>query len=146
MSSDIHMRIYIYMYIYMHMYAYLGIYVGSYWKFHSNNVICIELLACNKAGMDRNEYNLHRILSPCTLWFFTCITDIWAHKPWLLASFAMHNFPMYHIANVAKNVLYVCLLCCIYMYCVAIKLIHCHCHWQIQFLKQHNGTLKLIIY
>ena len=27
-----------------------------------------------------------------------------------------------------KYSLYVCLLCCIYMYCMAIKLIHCHCH------------------
>ena len=42
----------------------------------------------------------------------------------------MHDFPMYYyIPNVIKKYsLYVCLLCCVYMYCMAIKLIHCHCH------------------
>ena len=49
-SSDMHM------YIYAYVYIYLDIYVGRFWKFHSS-VICIKLMACNKAGVDRNEYN-----------------------------------------------------------------------------------------
>ena len=115
-----------YLYIYAYVYVYLDIYVGRFWKFHSN-VICIELMACNKAGVDRNEYKLHCTFFPSTLSiFFTCITDIGAHKPWLVAPFTMHDFPMYYIPNVTKNSSYVCLLCCIYMYCMAIKLIHCH--------------------
>ena len=43
-------------------------YVGRFWKFHSN-VICIELMACNKAGVDRNEYKLHYTFSPSTFDF-----------------------------------------------------------------------------
>ena len=40
-----------------------------------------SFLACNKAEVDRNEYKLHCTFSPSTLWFFSCITDIGAHKP-----------------------------------------------------------------
>ena len=63
-------------------------------------------MACNKAGVDRNECKLHCTFSPSTLWFFTCITDIGAHKPWLLAPFAIHDFPIYYIPNVTKSIPY----------------------------------------
>ena len=54
------------MYIYAYVYIYLDIYVDRFWKFHSD-VICIELMASNKAGVDRNEYKLHCTFSPSTL-------------------------------------------------------------------------------
>ena len=106
-----------YTYIYAYLHINLDICVDRFWKFHSN-FICIELMACNKAGVDRNEYKLHCSFSPSTLWFFTCTTDIGAHKPWLLAPFAMHGFPMYYIPNVTIKyhfLIYVCLLCCMYV-------------------------------
>ena len=104
----------------MHMCIYLGIYVGKFWKFHSNNVICIELLACNKTGVDRNEYNLHYTF-PLAPLDFLLVQQILGH-------IILHDFPMYHIPCYKRYFLYVCLLCCIYMYCMATKRIHCHCH------------------
>ena len=52
--------------MHMYIYIYLDIYVGKFWKFHSS-VICIELMACNKAGVDTNEDKLHCTFSPSTL-------------------------------------------------------------------------------
>ena len=127
----IYICICIYMHIYIYIYIYLDIYVGRFWKFHSN-VICIELMACNKVGVDRNEYKLHCTFSPSTLWFVTCITDIGAHKPWLLAPFAMQDFPMYYIPNVTKNIPYMYFVM-LYLYVLhgdktySLKLIHYSC-------------------
>ena len=103
-------RMYMYIYIYAYMCIYLGIHVGRIWKFHVNNVICIALLACNKAWVNRHEYKLH-----CAFWYFTCITDIGPHKSWLLACFAMHGFPMYYILKGTKDdISYVCYVILIY--------------------------------
>ena len=54
-------------------------------------------------------------ISPSTLWFFTCITDIGAHKPWLLGPFVIHDFPMYYIPNVTKIFL-ICMFVMLYLY------------------------------
>ena len=97
-----------------YVYIYIYIYVGRFWKFHSN-VICIESMACNKAGVDRNEYKLHCTFPLALFDYFTCITDIGAHKPWLLAPFAMHDFPMYYIPNVA-NIFLICMFVMLYLY------------------------------
>ena len=98
----------------MHMYIYLDIYVSGFRKIHSN-AMCIELMACNKAGVDRNVYKLHCTFSPSTLWFFTCITDIGAHKPWHVAPFAMHDFSMYYIPNMTKIFL-ICMFVMLHLY------------------------------
>ena len=55
--------------MHMYIYIYLDMYVGRFWKFHSN-VICIELMACNKAGVDRNEYKLHYTFPLAPLIFY----------------------------------------------------------------------------
>ena len=66
---------------------------------------------------------------PSPIWHSSCLTDIGAHKLWLLAAFAMCAYLMYYISSDINNdeyCVYDLMYLCIYY--MAIKFFHCHCH------------------
>ena len=66
---------------------------------------------------------------PSPIWHSSCLTDIGAHKPWLLAPFAVCAYLMYYISSDINNdeyCVYDLMYLCIYY--MAIKFFHCHCH------------------
>ena len=66
---------------------------------------------------------------PSPIWHSSCLTDIGAHKLWLLAQFAMCAYLMYYISSDINNdeyCVYDLMYLCIYY--MAIKFFHCHCH------------------
>ena len=65
---------------------------------------------------------------PSPIWHSSCLTDIGAHKPRLLAPFAMCAYLMYYISSDINNdeyCVYDLMYLCIYY--MAIKFCHCHC-------------------
>ena len=64
---------------------------------------------------------------PSPIWHSSCLPDIGAHKPWLLAPFAMCAYLMYDISSDINNdeyCVYDLMYLCIYY--MAIKFFHCH--------------------
>ena len=82
------------------------------------------------------EYKLHFFFFivyssffPSPIWHSSCLTDIGAHKLWLLAPFAMCAYLMYYISSDINNdeyCVYALMYLCIYY--MAIKFFHFHCH------------------
>ena len=82
---------------------------------------------------------------PSPIWHSSCLTDIGAHKLWLLAPFAMCAYLMYYISSDINNdeyCVYDLMYLCIYY--MAIKFFHCHhCHCHCQTWCGHCTYLGL---
>ena len=70
---------------------------------------------------------VYSALFPSPIWHSSCLTNIGAHKPWLLAPFAVCAYLMYYISSDINNdedCVYDLMYLCIYY--MAIKFFHCH--------------------
>ena len=114
---------------------------------HSQNDIFLQkfvnvkwLMICYETVANVREYKLHFFLFcfaffivyssffPRPIWHSSCLTDIGAHKPWLLAPVAMCAYVMYYIPSYISNVeicVYDLMYLCIHY--MAIKFFRCHC-------------------
>ena len=68
-----------------------------------HKVIYTKLFICFKAEVYSKEQNLHHCFFSKHPFILYCITDIGAHKPRLLAPFAMYDSLMYYISNSTNN-------------------------------------------